>query len=204
MSGYDLFVPYISREELEARACAWRYCFGVQDRWAPDLARLLEHELPKVMPKFALRIQDEMPDNDEGRTWHSVPAIDLRADVYDALCHGQPRARFTAAHELAHFVLHTGESRPRAVKPIASTTIPRSQSSEGQANDFAASFLMPEQLLRREQFNSPSDLAAACNVSLKAAEIRMLELRQWPKARQPIPEVEEFLRKMKEQQKRGK
>ena len=86
MSGYDLFVPYISREELEERACAWRYCFGVQDRWAPDLARLLEHELPKVMPKFALRIQDEMPDNDEGRTWHSVPAIDLRADVYDALC----------------------------------------------------------------------------------------------------------------------
>ena len=106
------------------------------------MPRLLEIEFPKLLPGFALRIRtrEDMPD-EEGRTWHSVPAIDMREDAYNALCNGDGRARFTAAHEIGHLCLHSGMS-PRAAEPIQNI-IPRHVSLEKQANDFAASFLMP-------------------------------------------------------------
>jgi hypothetical protein len=188
MSGYDLAVEPRSRAELEQLAVAWRDYFGMRDAWAPGLPRLLEIELPKLLPRFALRVlaRGEMPDA-EARTWHDVPAIDMREDVYDALCNGVPRARFTAAHELGHLFLHSGESRPRAVNAIRNT-MPRDRSSEKQANEFAASFLMPSHVLHG-QFDAP-------------AELRMTELLLWPKRRKPIPEVMEFLRQMRAKSKR--
>ena len=196
MSGYDRVVASRHRADLEQLAVAWRDFFGVVDAWVPDVARLLEIELPKLLPGFALRIltREEMPD-EEARTWHSVPAINMREDAYNALCNGDGRARFTGAHELGHLFLHSGESSPRAVKPIQNT-IPRHMSLEKQANDFAASFLMPEHVVRG-QFNTPAELSAGCRVSMEAATLRMKELLLWPKGRPPIPEVEEFLRKMR-------
>ena len=203
MSGYDQFVAKLERSEIEAKAIAWRIHFGAEAAWVPDIPRILERELPQLMPNFAVRVwaRGEMPD-EEARTWHAVPSIDFREDVYEQLCRGIPRARFTAAHELGHLFLHNGESRPRAVAPIRARTIPRSMSSEGQANDFAASFLMPEFIVR--DFGSPADLASGCQVSPMAAEIRMRELRVWPKKKPPVPEVEEYLREMKAGPKRRK
>jgi hypothetical protein len=201
MSGYDLFVPSISREEIKAKAFDWRYAFGLESTWAVDIPRILEHDLPKIIPGFALRVLlAEAMAGDEARTHHTVPAIDIRVDVYERLCAWDGRARLTAAHELGHLVLHSGESRPRAVVEIKANTIPRHRSSERQAYDFAASFLMPESIVR--QFDSPAELAAGCKVTPRAAEVRMRELGLWPKGR-PLPEgVEEAIRKMKEQVKR--
>lgn len=58
----------------------------VQDAWVVDLPRMLEYLLPRLLPGFAVRIltRDQMTD-DERRTWHAGPAIDLREDVYDGL-----------------------------------------------------------------------------------------------------------------------
>src|SRR5215467_12171935 len=99
MSGYDQFVAKLDRNEIEARAYAWRCYFRVPNAWAIDLPRILEIQLPNLLPSFALRIltREEMPD-EEARTWHSVPAIDMREDVYRLLCDGDGRARFTAGH----------------------------------------------------------------------------------------------------------
>jgi Zn-dependent peptidase ImmA (M78 family) len=163
----------------------------------------LEVDLPKLLPGFAIRVLtvQAMP-TEEARTFHTVPAIDFRVDVYERLCAGDERARFTAAHELGHLFLHSGQSRPRAVAPIRPNTIPLSRSSEGQANAFAASFLMPESIVR--QFSTPTDLASGCKVSLKAADTRMRELGLWPKGRTPPPEYDEFLLKMKALQQRNR
>jgi hypothetical protein len=198
MPSYDLFVDHVSRADIEAKARAWREHFGLRDTWMLDLPRILEIALPSVLPQFALRVlpNDAMPDA-EARTWHAVPAIDMREDIYDRLCAGDGRARFTASHELGHLFLHSGEARPRAVAAIRPTTIPRSRSSEMQANDFAASFLMPEHIVSQFANLTPADLSEACGVTQSAAEYRMRELRYWPRGRPPIPEVEDFLRKMK-------
>jgi hypothetical protein len=37
MSGYDKFVDYLGREEIEARAFAWRECFGQREAWVIDI-----------------------------------------------------------------------------------------------------------------------------------------------------------------------
>jgi Zn-dependent peptidase ImmA (M78 family) len=168
-----------------------------------DIPQILEVELPKLLPAFAVRLKlaKEMP-NAEAITYHDVPAIDFREDVYERLCNGGERERFTAAHELGHLFLHTGESRPRAVSKIRSASIPPGRSSEAQANAFASSFLMPEYIVR--QFATPTELSSGCKVSLPAADRRMRELGLWPKGRTPPPEYDEFLRKMKELQKREK
>ena len=96
MSGYDLFVAPINREVIDAKAWAFRYAFGADDAWAPDIARILEHELPKILSGFALRVlsREAMPA-DEARTHHSVPAIDIREDIYERLCDWDGRARMT-------------------------------------------------------------------------------------------------------------
>jgi IrrE N-terminal-like domain len=203
MSGYDLFVAPINREVIDAKAWAFRYAFGADDAYAPDIARILEHEVPKILSGFALRVlsREAMPA-DEARTHHTVPAIDIREDIYERLCDWDGRARMTGAHELGHLLLHHGESRPRAVVEIKAKSIPRNRSSERQADDFAASFLMPQSIVR--QFDNPAELAEHCKVTPRAAEVRMRELGLWPKGR-PLPkEVEEFLASMKELQKRQK
>jgi hypothetical protein len=203
MSGYDQLVRYLAREEIEARAFAWRDFFSNRDAWVVDIPQILEVELPKLLPAFAVRVRTAvaMP-NEEAVTFHSVPAIDFREDVYDRLCKGGGRERFTAAHELGHLFLHTGESRPRAVSPLRSATIPASRSSERQANAFAASFLMPESIVR--QFATPTDLSSGCKVSVAAADFRMRELGLWPKGRTPPPEFDELLSRLKDLQKSTK
>lgn len=64
----------------------------------------------------------------------------IRKDVYDALHAGDPRARFTIAHEFGHFVLHDGialaRSNARSHKVY--------EDSEWQANCFAAELLAPK------------------------------------------------------------
>ena len=78
MSGYDQLVDRREQSEIEVKAYDWRDAFDVKDAWVPDLARILEHQLPRLVPGFALRIRarDEMAD-ELARTWHSVPAIDV-------------------------------------------------------------------------------------------------------------------------------
>ena len=71
-----------------------------------DLPRIIEFELPKVLPGFVVRVRtgEEMA-GDMARTWHSVPAIDMSENTYQRLCDGDAVARFTTAHELGHLFL---------------------------------------------------------------------------------------------------
>jgi hypothetical protein len=52
--------------------------------------------------------------DDEGRVVAGSLAIALREDVYEGAWMGDRRARFTASHELAHFLLHREVTLMRA------------------------------------------------------------------------------------------
>lgn len=82
---------------------------------------------------------------------------------------GQLRNRFSIAHELGHFVLHSekGHIRLRATRFGNSL-------EEQEANLFAASFLMPRDLFRieMEKNNDAMYLASRFLVSLSAAKYR--------------------------------
>ncbi len=103
--------------------------------------------------------------------------------------HHPNRQRFTLAHELGHFLLHSNSS---SVFIDASPIFFRDEtSSEGsklqeiEANAFAAELLMPENTLRRVINNQPLDafdegavrrLAAQFGVSTQAITIRLTKL----------------------------
>jgi hypothetical protein len=87
---------------------------------------------------------------------------------------GPERDRFTIAHELGHYVLHSGlgKSRIRAARF-------GSERVEWEANWFAAAFLMPERDFRSacaKYGNKSALVAARYLVSEKAAEVRMTAL----------------------------
>lgn len=117
--------------------------------------------------------------------------ICLRDDV--ALCarQGNPRSRFTAAHELAHAVLHHSElatQNGRAFRDSACTATEKLpsgvrifESPDWQANCWAGAFLMPfagiqrycERLATEGKALDVESFAANFQVSVKAAEIRL-------------------------------
>lgn len=103
--------------------------------------------------------------------------------------HRDERQRFTLAHELGHFVLHSGESSlftdVQLFKRQSEGYTSREERMEQEANYFAASILMPEQIIRREANNMQCDLhddenvgklAEKFNVSLPAMTFRLINL----------------------------
>jgi Zn-dependent peptidase ImmA (M78 family) len=100
-----------------------------------------------------------------------------------------PRKRFTAAHELGHYVLHrpffdklddnrafrkSGGYENSKIRPL----------HEAQANKFAATLLMPEEEIRRffaKGMTTPEQLAPHFDVSIHAMTIRLENLAKQDK-----------------------
>jgi hypothetical protein len=78
----------------------------------------------------------------------SPPTLIMTPGVYEAMLDGDGRARFTAAHEIGHGVLHakeiTHEIAHRRVEGLYRRSDIRAfENPEWQANAFAAALLMP-------------------------------------------------------------
>lgn len=112
--------------------------------------------------------------------------IEKRGDQYTIvvnLQHPNVRRRFTAAHELGHYVYHrdlmgNGVSDNKVYRSAPGTPFynPRIQSHhETQANQFAATVLMPLHLIKtlRSQGLDVAAMARALEVSEAALKIRL-------------------------------
>ena len=95
--------------------------------------------------------------------------------------HHSNRKRFTAAHELGHYIYHrdllgSGTADTRAYRS-ENTRLPNNNitpSHERQANSFAANLLMPrEALINVRPDDDLMDLAARFGVSAEAMRIRL-------------------------------
>jgi hypothetical protein len=87
---------------------------------------------------------------------------------------GAERDRFTIAHELGHYVLHSSQGK----KPIRAARFGTNR-VEWEANWFAAAFLMPAEDFRatcKRHHNDCNLVAARYLVSPRAAEVRMRTL----------------------------
>lgn len=112
--------------------------------------------------------------------------------------HPIPRQRFTAMHELGHYLLgHLGEqmelSRSDVKKP-----------QETEADMFAVRVLMPACVLWGLDLHSPAEIARACNVSMQAAERRARRMEELyarnmflsdPLERKAFEQFKDFLKK---------
>ena len=82
------------------------------------------------------------------------------------------RRRFTIAHEIGHFVLHSERCRPERGGAVNEA----GRREEREADAFAAELLMPERLVReavREQGPDAPRLAERFEVSRKAMQTRL-------------------------------
>lgn len=101
---------------------------------------------------------------------------------------GKVRQRFTIAHEIGHYILHSKE-QPIFIDKTPSVMFRNNSSSTGEdfkereANAFAASLLMPKKLIEQEILHSPNDvdqaiehLANKFKVSQQAMSFRLSNL----------------------------
>ncbi len=174
----DHYVQPSSRQDLEAKAYAWRDALSVDAHCAvPDMTKILEISLRRKIPVVSILIKDDRTMGTiEAYTQFEPPMIVLRESVYKAAAAFDRRARMTLAHELGHLLLHkSAEPLNRAperyknsdkLKPFAS--------AEYQANVFGAAFLVPEWIAC--EFEDAETLSRHCCVSLQLASIRLSQV----------------------------
>jgi transcriptional regulator with XRE-family HTH domain len=159
-AGFE--VPPKSAAVLRNNAEKVRSVFIDDNQVMFPIIDVLEFRLHKIVAEFEfqVRTREEMGD-DEG----SVPAggnsLWLREDVYERACRGVGRDRFTACHELAHFLMHSHMqfARVRSDAPIF-------QDSEWQADCFAGALLMSRR--HTSQFSTADEASVACGMSMSA------------------------------------
>jgi Zn-dependent peptidase ImmA (M78 family) len=130
---------------------------------------LVETVMVDRLEMFELEIASpqEMGSN-EGETCPSGTLIRLREDVYIKACAGEGRARFTVAHELGHWHMHTGVKLARSEQ---GERVPGYMASEPQANQYAAELLMPLQFFKAN--DTPMEVMMRHGVSASAAQVRL-------------------------------
>lgn len=90
----------------------------------------------------------------------------------------QTRKRFTIAHEIGHFILHS-KDQPIFIDKVPSMMYRNAASSTGEifrereANAFAAALLMPKVLIEQEIANAPADISDA--ISFLSNKFRVSE-----------------------------
>jgi hypothetical protein len=125
----------------------------------------------QLFPGFSYRRvpDDELPGGKEAV--HEAGELRIADKTVRALEGGEPRARFTVAHELAHFVLQHPEVRFRGTQLRAYEMAKRRiRIDEAEANEFAALFLAPDNLI--QETDTITELVSRFGLSSRAAEIR--------------------------------
>lgn len=135
-------VPPLGKKQIRSSAESLRKALGVNANPYFKPVEVIEVVLDQEMEilSFSTDSKSEMP-HAEGHTAFGGKEIILREDVYERALAGTPRDRFTAAHELGHWALHSS-IEPRMARSKSPTT-PAYKCSEWQANQFAAEILMP-------------------------------------------------------------
>lgn len=174
MSGQDFIVPPLSWPVIDQVGLNVRQQFGLAERASFPIFEFLERVLDQGMSTIEFLVGDRSEMGlAEGYTDQRGEFIMIREDVYRAGLDGQGRARFTAAHELGHLILHTQAPLARAqpgqeVKPYSR--------AEPQANQFASAILMPLRFFQAS--DTPDVVATRHGVSREAARLRIEYFRK--------------------------
>ena len=111
-------------------------------------------------------VDKETMGNIHGLAHPNEHYIQIREDVYERCVKGYGRDRFTVAHELGHYLLH---SSGVTLARLGDEKVQAYRDPEWQANTFAAELLMPINLIDTNDIDEISD---KFGVSISAAKIR--------------------------------
>ena len=137
--------PPRSREQLEELAWQARGYFGLRPFERVPITKILEFIMYEHIPGYQFNVADAGAlGGAEAVTSAAKPHITFDLRTYESLCRDHPRSRMTAAHELGHLLLHTGQTGLAFMrKPDPQVDLER------QADIFAAAFMMPECAFRK-------------------------------------------------------
>lgn len=168
-SGEYVCKQGMSRKAIRELVAIVRDAFDLtEERYFP-VTKFLELVLPNIEEGFEYEVKtmEEMGSR-YAVTYPEEKRIDIREDVYDRAVDGNPRDRFTIAHEIGHYLMHSpstvsfardnGERTPPYLDP------------EWQANTFAGELLAPPALIKGM---SVECVMEECGVSRKVAGIQL-------------------------------
>jgi Zn-dependent peptidase ImmA (M78 family) len=111
-----------------------------------DVDRIAEELKIKVEYSSKFKNEDEIGEIEflsDDEKYTAIIRLNEKQNLYD------PRRRFTLAHEIGHFCLHSNGNRSGFIddKSTMSRTLSYWDAKESQANNFAAQLLMPANLV---------------------------------------------------------
>lgn len=163
-----------SVEELKNFALLLRRRLGLEHTPRPDMRDVLIR-MKEVFPDFDYRrVRDNEVKDGEG-FYDPIEGLKIPDRTFVALERQDNRARYSIAHEIAHWVLAHPEQRFRhAAKKTYERATPKIQRDERQAEQLAAFFLAPDHLA--SSCTTVEELQEMFGLSHRAAVIRKREL----------------------------
>jgi transcriptional regulator with XRE-family HTH domain len=179
-----IMVPPVSTAKLRVFADQVRSAFVEDDQIEFPIMDVLEFRMPLIFDGFYVDPQDKATmGDDEGRMIAGKNGIALREDVYEGAWEGNRRDRFTACHELAHFLMHRTITMARARDDSDKIFC----DSEWQADTFAGTLLMSPRHLSR--FKDANHAAELCKMNPTAAQVMWAKYESEGRITPPKPQV---------------
>jgi Zn-dependent peptidase ImmA (M78 family) len=183
-------MPNYSDEDYDQIARILREELKIDDEiWLDVLDALRRMKYGGYLRDYVCLPDGEMPDA-EAKFVADERVIYLKQSTYSAAEHEEPHARFTVAHEIAHFALYHQHTRKRgiAVGPFEKKVFKR---DETQADKFAAAFIAPFHKAAFNLTTTASQLAQRFGLSVRMSQGRMDEMagiyRSRHKIRRELP-----------------
>ena len=164
-----LIAPPHSRIEIMGYAEFVRKQLNIHNKYYIPILNIAENVIWQTDDSFIFQICEisEMP----GEYANYCPesnTLNVRRDVYEDAYYGNPRHRYTIAHELGHYFMH--DDITKFSRCGDNIEIPAYRDPEWQANVFASAFMMDKKLIRGM---TPEEVARKCGTSVKSAEIAL-------------------------------
>src|SRR5262245_56834107 len=141
MSGINFIVPAWRWPDLDQVGLGLRSELkrvGLPDEPLFPIIDVMEKVLCNHSDLFDFMVGDHVEmDGAEGLCCPLGTFVMLRRDVYEGACAGNGRDRFTAAHELAHWMLHTNLGPTPLQRAPSDRTVEVYRMSEPQADHLA-------------------------------------------------------------------
>src|SRR5258708_2682190 len=164
--GGGILVPPLSTGVIRDYAEKVRTAFVEPNQIEFPIMDVIEFKLGLVFENFCFDVQDKATIGvEEGRVIAGKDCIILREDVYEGACGGNGRDRFTACHELPHFLIHREVAMPRMRDDADRIYC----DAEWQADTFAGTLLMSPRHLRL--FSNSDHAAGLCKMTPAAASV---------------------------------
>lgn len=129
----------------------------------------LEWGMPQIDKDFNFEVIECTEMQEYAITFPEKKIIYIREDVYENCLKGIPRDRFTIAHEIGHYLLHT-PGNIKLARTNSKDKLPAYKDPEWQANTFAAELLAPPSLLAGLSID---EIFLRFGVSKQVADIQM-------------------------------